>query len=271
MSIITISRGSFSGGKAVAEELGKRLEQPVLSREQVLTEAARDYGISERELADSLNQPPPFWQQVLGKRLVYVRCVTAVLLEHARQGNLIYHGHMGHLLLAGVPHVLRVRVIADMEQRIAGAMRQIGLNREAALAHIQRVDRERARWANVLYGVDWNDPSQYDITLNLERISLVEAAEVLAGMTALAHFKPTPAGLQRQQDIHLASRVWASMARDPQTRNISLEVAAHRGEVVLRGNVGAQKTIEKIIIAARQVDGVTAVRSELGRGADWYW
>jgi len=43
-----------------------------------------------------------------------VKCVTAVLLDHARQGNLIYHGHVGHLLLSGISHVLRVRVIADM-------------------------------------------------------------------------------------------------------------------------------------------------------------
>lgn len=271
MSIITISRGSFSGGKAVAEELGRRLGQPVLSREQVLAEAARDYGVSERELADSLNQPPPFWQQVLGKRLAYVRCVTAVLLEHARQGDLIYHGHVGHLLLAGVPHVLRVRVIADLEQRIAAAMRQANLNREQALAHIQRVDRERARWASVLYGVDWNDPGQYDVILNLERVSVAGACEVLAGMAALEDFKPTSAGLQRQQDLSLASRVWAAMARDPRTRSVSLEVTANNGEVVLAGNVGSQKVIEAVTETARNVEGVKTLRCEVGMGTDWHW
>jgi cytidylate kinase len=271
MSIITISRGSFSGGKAVAEELGQRLGHPVLSREQVLAEAARDYGISERELADSLNQPPPYWQHVLGKRLAYVRCVTAVLLDHAREGSLIYHGHVGHLLLAGVPHVLRVRVVAEMERRITAAMKQASLNREQAIAHIQRVDRERARWANVLYGVDWNDPGQYDVILNLERISVAGAADTLAAMAGLRDFSPTAAGLKRQQDLSLASRVWAAMGKNPLTRSASLEVTANDGEVLLTGNVGSQKAVEAITQTAEQVEGVTTLRSEVGMGTGWHW
>ena len=112
-------------------------------------------GISEKELADSLNLPPPAWQQVLGKRLAYVKCVTAVLLDHARQGKLIYHGNVGHLLLAGIPRVRRVRVIADTEQRINAAMAQTKMDRAETIAYIQRVDRERSKWAKVLYGVDW--------------------------------------------------------------------------------------------------------------------
>jgi len=42
MAIITISRGSYSGGKTVAEHLGELLGYPVLSREQVLLQAAED-------------------------------------------------------------------------------------------------------------------------------------------------------------------------------------------------------------------------------------
>ncbi|MCL4786385.1 MAG: cytidylate kinase family protein [Verrucomicrobia bacterium] len=192
MAVITISRGSYSGGKAVAEQLGARLNHPVFSREQALLQAAEQYGISERELTETLNQPPPFWQQVLGKRLAYVKCVTAVLLDHVRQGGLVYHGNVGHLLLAGVPHVLRVRVIAGLEQRITAAMAQSGLNREQAIAHIQRVDHERSKWAQVLYGVDWNDPGQYDVILNLEHLSAESACETIARMTGLKEFQPSP-------------------------------------------------------------------------------
>jgi cytidylate kinase len=109
MAIITISRGSFAGGRRVAERLAQRLGHPSLSREDVLLQAARQYGISETELTRALNESPPFWQQVPGKRLAYVKCLTAVLLEHASTGNLIYHGHVGHLLLANIPHVIRIR------------------------------------------------------------------------------------------------------------------------------------------------------------------
>lgn len=271
MAVITISRGSYSGGKAVAEQLGARLNHPVFSREQALLQAAEQYGISERELTETLNQPPPFWQQVLGKRLAYVKCVTAVLLDHVRQGGLVYHGNVGHLLLAGVPHVLRVRVIAGLEQRIMAAMAQSGLNREQAIAHIQRVDHERSKWAQVLYGVDWNDPGQYDVILNLEHLSAESACETIARMTGLKEFQPSPESRQRLEDASLCSKVWAAMASNPLTRSAGLEVTAHDGSVTITGNVGSTKAAEAVAEIARAVPGVKSLHSEVGMGSDWHW
>jgi cytidylate kinase len=271
MGIIAISRGSFSGGKIVAEQLAAQLGRALLSREQVLLQAAKEYGISETELADSLNQPPPFWQQVLGKRLAYVKCVTAVLLDHARQGHLIYHGNVGHLLLSGIRHVLRVRVIADMERRICAAMEQTKLHREEAIAYIQRVDKERSKWAQTLYGVNWDDPAQYDLIVNLERISVASACEMIARLSESEDFKPTAASRQSFEDLSLSSRVWAAMAKNPLTRSAGLEVEAHDGEVVISGSVGSSKVVEAITETAQRVEGVKSLRCEAGMGSDWHW
>ena len=38
--------------------------------------------------------------------------MRTALLECARGGDFVYHGYAGHLLLSGIAHVLRVRVIA---------------------------------------------------------------------------------------------------------------------------------------------------------------
>jgi cytidylate kinase len=270
MGIVTISRGSHSGGKAVAEQLGRRLDYPVLGREQLLHLAADEYGISEKALLDSLNQPPA-WQQVLGKRLVYVKCVTAVLFEHVRQGNLIYHGNVGHLLLAGLSHVMRVRVIADMEQRIRAAMEQNKLDRKQAAAHIQHADKERGKWTKALYGVNWEDVGQYDVILNLERITAAGACETLARMLDLDNFRPTEASRKALDNAILSCRVWAAMAKNPSTRSANLEVTADGGDVRITGNVGSSKTIEIIAETARQVEGVKNLRCEVGMGTDWYW
>jgi len=255
----------------VAEHLGELLGYPVLSREQVLLQAAENNGISEKELMDSLNQPPPFWQQVLGKRMAYVKCVTAVLLDHVRQDSLIYHGNVGHLLLAGVPHVLRVRVIASMEQRIQAAMEQAKLNREQAIAHIQRVDNERSKWAQVLYGVDWDDPGQYDVILNLERMTTGSSCETIARMARLEEFQPTSESRRRLENLRLSSNVWAAMTRDPLTRSAGLEVTADDGNVTIIGNVGSAKAGEAVAKIAKAVPGVKALHSEVGMGADWHW
>jgi cytidylate kinase len=271
VAIITISRGSFAGGKAVAERLCQRLKHPALSREEVLAQTAKEYGVLETELTSALNETPPFWQQVSGKRLAYVKCVTAVLLDHARRGNLIYHGHVGHLLLSGISHVLRVRVIADMEYRVKAAMEQAQLSRDKAIAHIRRVDEDRRRWARLLYGVDWEDPTQYNVVLNLGSMSVDGACETIVRMSELEEFKPTPESQKRFEDLRLSCRVWAALAKNPETRHAGIHVTADDGDVVIGGTVGSAKALDLVPRIAKEVEGVKTVRSEAGMGTDWYW
>lgn len=271
MAIITISRGSFAGGRSVAERLAQRLGHPSLSREEVLLQAARQYGISETELTRALNESPPFWQQVPGKRLAYVKCLTAVLLEHASTGNLIYHGHVGHLLLASIPHVIRVRVVADMEYRIRAAMEQARMKREEALAYILRVDEDRSRWARLLYGVDWTDPTQYGAVLNLSQMSVAGACETIARLAELEEFKPTAESQKRFDDLRLSCRVWAALSKNPETRSAGIQVTADGGDVLIRGSVGSSKALESIPRIAAAVEGVKSLRCEAGLGTDWYW
>ena len=271
MTIITISRGSFAGGSALAQALSERLGHPNLSREDALARAAKDYGIHEEELRQTLNESPAFWEQTPGKRFAYVKCLTAVLLDQAHEGNLIYHGNVGHLLMAGVPHALKVRVIADMDYRIRAAMSQAGFTRDSAIAHIRQMDEERSRWARLLYGVEWHDPTQYHLTLNLGQISVSCACEVIVRMLEMDEFQPTAESRRRFDDLRLSAQVWAALARNPVTRSAALHVVAQDGDVVITGNAGSAKALDLIPQIAREVEGVAQVRSEAGLGADWYW
>ena len=271
MAIITISRGSFAGGKAVAERLGQRLGRPPLGREEVLARAAQEDGIQETELAGVLNAVPHFWQQASGKRLAYVKCVAAVLFDQATAGDLLYHGHVGHLFFSGVSHVLKVRVIADLERRIQLAMDQAHLKREEALARIHEVDESRRRWARLLHGVDWEDPTQYSVILNIGQISVDGACETIARMSELADFQPTAESWKRFEDLRLSSKVWATLAKDPATRSAGIDVVANGGEVLITGSAGSSKALELIPRIAGAAEGVKTVRCEAGMGKDWYW
>jgi len=178
MAIITISRGTFSGGSELATRLGELLGYDVLSRE-VLAQAAVRYGVSEAKLAKALERGPGFWDRFLHDRRLYLAFILEALCERVQSDRIIYHGHAGHLLLRGVRHVLRVRLIAPLEYRIAQVEERMHLTRDDAIRHIERVDRERASWTKFLYGVEWNDPSLYDLTLNLEHLDLGGAADVV--------------------------------------------------------------------------------------------
>jgi len=47
----------------------------------------------------------------------YLACLRAVLSKQAKGEALVYHGNNGHLALRGFPHILSIKVIADMEHR----------------------------------------------------------------------------------------------------------------------------------------------------------
>ncbi len=190
MAIIMISRGTYSGGTTLAQQVAARLGAPCLSREVMIEEAATRSHLPTPELTAAMDKRPSFWHRVLGERTTYLTFVRAALCEHAQGGNLVYHGYVGHLLLPGIAHVLRVRVTADLEFRIRAALAEYP-TREAADAHIARVDRERREWSQFLFGVDWEDPLLYDLVLNLSRMSLATAGEAVVQAAGRPEFQPT--------------------------------------------------------------------------------
>lgn len=271
MAIIMISRGTLSGGKALAERVADRLGYPCLSRAETVRETIDKFGISEKEMISAINEPPPFWQQVHRRRISFIKAFSAVLMEHIKGENLVYHGHVGHLMLGPVSHVLRVRVIADMEFRIKGAMTRKNLGREEAIAHINKIDRQRDKWTRFLYDVEWKDASLYDVLFNLEHLSVDVAADAIVHMAGMDAFKPTPQSQKAFADLILSSRVWSALAIDGHVMVSNITVSADAGIVTISGGASSVKAINAIAEVAQGVEGVKEVKTDLGLGSDWYW
>lgn len=53
----------------------------------------------------------------------YLNMIKATLIEHAIDDNLIYHGNAGHFLLPNVACLLRVRLVANLDERVALLMK----------------------------------------------------------------------------------------------------------------------------------------------------
>jgi osmotically-inducible protein OsmY len=270
MAIVTISRGTYTGGIAVAEALAAELGHPCVSRE-VVRDAAQESGVAEVSLQATLEEPPRFWQTTPGTIPAHLNLVRTALLKRAQGGDLVYHGYAGHLLLRGVPHVLRARIIADDASRVAAAMRDKGLTEKQAVEFVRKLDVQLAKWTRFLYGVDWQDPGLYDVVLNLEHVSVKEAAATLAAMTRLAAFQPTPQARKAFADLLLSSTVWAALTADPRTRSANIRVAADDGAVFISGSAGNERVLRAVTELAAQVPGVTGVTSEAGVGAHWQW
>jgi cytidylate kinase len=260
MAIITISRGTFSGGEKLAECLSTRLGYRSISRE-VIIHAASSYGVSEEKLIKAIEKKPSIKERLVLDldRFHYLSFIQAALCEEAKNDNIIYHGHGGHLLLKGISHVVKVKVIANMEQRILFAMERNKLSREEAIAYINTIDEQREKWTKFLYDVDWNDPSLYDIVINLKKITIPTACEMIALMTKSDEFKATAASNKDMEDLVLASRVKAALASSDVTKNCYVEVTADNGVVTVGGKVDTMEDVENIESLVKKLEGVKGV------------
>jgi cytidylate kinase len=258
MAVVTISRGSASGGLLLAQQLGERLGYEIVSREDVIREAAR-FGATEESLQEALLKPPTFWDRFKHERRRYLAFAQSALCERAQKDRIIYHGNAGHLLLHGVSHVLCIRLIASMSFRIQMVVERQQVGREEAIRHIERADRQRQEWTRFLYGKDWLDPHLYDLTINLKTMTVEAAVEIAATAVQREEFKPTEASRKAMADLVLASRVRAALAADEETAPVEVGVHARSGVVALRGKVRPASVVDSIIRVARGVEGVQQV------------
>lgn len=269
MAIITISRGTYSGGKTIAEKLATRLGCPCVSLEDTF-DAAREF-FPETELNATMMKPPGFLELMPGKRNAILNAIRVAMLTLSRDGNLVYHGFAAHLLLKDISHVLKTRVIADMEYRIQAAIACHGDTRDQARYRIKRLDKQSSNWSRFLYGVDSQDTSLYDVILHLEQLSIDGAVDTLARMTELEEFKPSVSSLQALDNLLLGSRVWAELAKNQQTHKANIRVEADRGQVRILGDVGSEQVRRALSEVAERVEGVKEVHCEVGIGSHWFW
>jgi osmotically-inducible protein OsmY len=150
-------------------------------------------------------------------------------------------------------------------------MERMNLKRDEAIVYIDRVDKERIKWTRFLYGIEWGDPSQYDVVLNLERMTLDGASLAIVSMAQLDDFRVTPQSQKAFEDLKVTSGVWAALVRDERTKAASVQVVANNGVVTITGKASAGKVVDAIPMVAGQVPGVKEIKNEVGIGSDWYW
>jgi cytidylate kinase len=268
MAIITVSRGSMSGGKELAQCLAKRLGYPCLSREEVVEEAER---LSPKREHLEGAQAIGAWERMTMDRCLYFAAVQSALADKCLSGNLVYHGHSGHLLLKGVPAVLKIRLIAPIAKRIQTVMERQGLAYEAARDYIHHIDRDRARWTKFVYRVDWEDPANYDLVVNLADIDLDTACDMVASVAQRPPWLSTELVRKKLSDFALACRVKLALARSSEARAICFNATADDGKVEILGEAPGSGSLvrhggpseEKLRAIATSVEGVREVRVSL--------
>jgi cytidylate kinase len=177
----------------VAECLAAQLGSRCLARE-ILRRAARKLGASEEVVQAKFETTPGLWARMSRERERYVLAVQTALVEACLEGSLVYHGLAGQFLLRGLSGVVRVRLISPLEKRVRALLEtQHRMTAKTAEEFIRNVDQDRRRWVKLTYGADVEDPSLYDLTVNLRSLSVESACAAIGEAAGQPEYAVTDA------------------------------------------------------------------------------
>ncbi len=190
MPIITISRGSYYHGKSIAEKLAKRLDYLCLSRDQII-ENLDTFHLPEVKLIRGLDNAFSVFDRFPHGNKRFKAAIRSAILQHFQTGNVVYHGLVGHHFVSHISHVLKIRIIADTDKRIASEMARENISEEKAQYILKKDDEERRKWGMFLYGIDIMDPEAYNLTIRIGHLSEDEAVDIIANAVGLHSFQET--------------------------------------------------------------------------------
>src|SRR4029453_18752501 len=236
MPIITIYKGVVGEGQELFEIWAQALGYRCVGRE-VLVEASRRYGIPEAKLNEIVEKGTHWWERLLQDLRPYRIALQATLCELAHDGKVVYHGHLGHELLSGIGHVLKVLLTAPIDFRIEQVRARQSLTDVAARHYIEEIDKARSRRLMAMFGADWRDPNRFDLILNMSRMRREGAKRVIIEAAKLDEYQPTPASEQAFNNLALGSRVHATLLASHDVGGSGLEVRAEGGHVHVKGRI----------------------------------
>ena len=261
MPIVTMSHEIGAGGPEIGQQLAERMGYRYVDHE-LISDAAQRYGLLEEKLSHLDESKPSLFERFDAETRRYITVIQTALYDFAEHDNVVLMGRGGQWLLRGIPHVLRVRVMAPFDVRVkrlgkklAGPMGE-QTNPRTVTELVRRDDAEKAGRMRYLYEVGITDSALYDLVINTEKLSVASAVGLIAGVVGQTELATTPASAQLVADRSLASRVQVALATHPETRRYRITVEARSGVVTLEGTAAMDEATD----VARGVDGVRDVK-----------
>ncbi|MGE5097364.1 MAG: cytidylate kinase family protein [Betaproteobacteria bacterium] len=186
------------------------------------------------------------------------------VLDLAAKGNVLIRGWGATLILREVPHIPRIRVCAPFELRVKRLMERLETDDEQLVRReLENDDAARHSRMSEHFGVDWGDPTLYDLTLNTDRIPIRTCVDQVLALVNSPAFQETPSSKQRVQDLALQARARAALKADERTQGVDVVVEATAGRLRLRGIVLDEQERKLARSLVESLPGVKGVDDEL--------
>ena len=181
--VITIGRQVGSGGSMTGQAIAERFGFNYIDKQFLVKAAEKLHNTSER--LEMVDEKSPLWaalaQNVMNdtpyivSEAYYVptstqlfNTQTQIMKEAAEQAPCVIIGRCASHLFRNYPKHVSIFLQADMESRMARLERTLDrmVGPEKDRKHLEKEDKERARYYNKFTGKRWLDLTEYDFVLD---------------------------------------------------------------------------------------------------------
>lgn len=267
MAIITISRQLGSQGSEISRMLSEQLNYRLLDKETLTVELSK-HGIANMEELDE--KQPNIYNSFSSKNYTYIHFLQSALCKFAEKGKCIILGRGGQYLLGILPGTMKINITAPDELRLKRIKVRFSCGRSRAEKIIKTSDRERSGFHNFFFNIDWQDSSQYDLTMSTQYISPQKAVEII--MDSLSVFDTDEIHKQSHrmlENIRLGQEIITNIFENKKIPVRYLRASAEDGIVTLDGGVMSKPDIDVCEHAAMEIPGVRRVINRVNFINSW--
>lgn len=264
MAIITISREMGTGAYQIASKVALKLKYALIDGPRIKLLATK-YGLTP-EMLQLVDEKPPSYVTVEDrKRAAALNAIELIILDLARKGNVVIYGRGSQDLLKDCKNVLRLRFIADFEERVERFAEREWIDPDMARTLIRRSDHQRGGFIHFYFDRDWQDPNYYDLVFNTSRLS--EATIVDSIITAVKEpsLKESDKSAATVIDsVILSKKIELALLKSPVLDDYRpFFTSIHKGAVSISGYISSETQKKAALEIIRSVKGVTSLVEDI--------
>ena len=200
MAVITIARQPGAGGEALGKMIADKLGYTYADRD-IIQMIAKEANVSpewveafENEAGTKLSR---FIEMMVSQRWmdrvladergyldekIYLDYLVLMIAKLADEGDVVIAGRGSQYILDDHPDAFHILLINSEENRIQFVMSHYNLSRKKALQYIQNEEKRRTNLYKRIGKTDYENPSLYDLVLNMSKYDLESALQAICGL-----------------------------------------------------------------------------------------
>jgi two-component system, OmpR family, response regulator CpxR len=265
MPIITIFSGGFCQEGPVTAEVAARTGYRQITDDEIVAEASRRSAMTQSKIKRAFSAKTSVFNKFTVEKersLAYIKLTVADLIT---TDNALITCFSGQLIPAHISHILKVCLVAPKKYRTATAAAQQDISEKEAARLVQKREENCSFWINSIFGdSDPWDPDLYDIVIPVDKMSVPDAAALIADHAAKDIIQQTADSIQALEDFRLAAEIEAALIQ----AGHSVEVSAKNGSITLTINkhvLRLNRLKEELKSIAEPIAGVGSVETKIGK------